>query len=578
MAVGAAAALGRAALARAATRKGRLWMLALILVGVTLLAPVLVMLAFYSVATHVLKHVAVAPPGWLAIDAYRAAEVCPFATDGDAGRALGTAFLVGSAWVLTSDGGRQFGGYRNPVGDPSHVPADMRPGDPAELAPGGGVHNVLGLPARRTVKPQDWTSVVPLSGEYGVGFLLITPSDWRNWVRDVPASVSRPLDPYRPYDAFVVMACHLRTLEQHAGVDPWGAMALWAVPQVLAAEVNRNLSRGLNVRQIIDGVMSDLQQLVSGGVSLGAQFASAVADFMGQGAMGTAALTMGQVQPSATALREIPPRYLQLIRKWAAAYGIDWTVLAGVLSVEDDFGRGSGVSSAGALGPAQFMPATFAQYGVDDRSDGKTDAPDIWNPADAIASAANYLKALGAGNPSTVRSALCRYEGGGSKCMAGSDPYADKVMSRARQYRGAATTGAVTVAQGTGASPRVQTAINFARAQLGKPYVWGGTGPSSYDCSGLVQAAYRSAGISLPRTSQEQWAAGPRVGTPHQPGDLVFFTGSEGSPGRPGHVGMAINATQMIVAPHTGDHVKIQTIYSEGYVGATRPAARTTVA
>src|SRR5437588_1052552 len=212
----AAAALGRAALGRAATKKGRVVMVAVILIAAIVMVPFLVMLAFFSTTVHVLKGVAVAPPGYLAIDAYRAAEECPFTTGGEVGTALGTAFLVGSAWVMTGDGvpgakgHNQFGGYRNPVGRLSNVPADMRPADPKELAPGGAVHIDLELPDSRTVQPQDWTSVAPLNGEYGVGLLLIAPSDWRSWSRDVPASVARPLDPYQPYDAFMVMACHLR--------------------------------------------------------------------------------------------------------------------------------------------------------------------------------------------------------------------------------------------------------------------------------------------------------------------------------------------------------------------------------
>ena len=67
-------------------------------------------------------------------------------------------------------------------------------------------------------------------------------------------------------------------------------------------------------------------------------------------------------------------------------------------------------------------------------------------------------------------------------------------------------------------------AVAFARSQLGKPYVWGASGPSSYDCSGLIMAAYRSAGVWLPRVSRAQFSAGPRVGLGSlAPGDLVFF-------------------------------------------------------
>jgi cell wall-associated NlpC family hydrolase len=92
----------------------------------------------------------------------------------------------------------------------------------------------------------------------------------------------------------------------------------------------------------------------------------------------------------------------------------------------------------------------------------------------------------------------------------------------------------------------VATAIAYARSQAGKPYLWGGTGPGAFDCSGLVMEAYAAAGITIPRTSQEQWAAGPRVSSP-QPGDLVFFPGSDGTWSSPGHVGLV-----------TGHHLMIQ--------------------
>jgi cell wall-associated NlpC family hydrolase len=99
-------------------------------------------------------------------------------------------------------------------------------------------------------------------------------------------------------------------------------------------------------------------------------------------------------------------------------------------------------------------------------------------------------------------------------------------------------------------------AIAYARAQLGKPYVWGGTGPYGYDCSGLVMEAYASAGVSIPRTSQDQWAAGHRVSTPG-PGDLVFFAGSDGTTSAPGHVGLVIGPDQMIEAYATGYPIRV---------------------
>ena len=79
------------------------------------------------------------------------------------------------------------------------------------------------------------------------------------------------------------------------------------------------------------------------------------------------------------------------------------------------------------------------------------------------------------------------------------------------------------VQPGTAApSPAAATAIAYARAQLGKPYVWGGTGPDGYDCSGLVMMAYQAAGVTIPRTSQDQWTDLPHVPPPRSPATWCF--------------------------------------------------------
>ena len=105
----------------------------------------------------------------------------------------------------------------------------------------------------------------------------------------------------------------------------------------------------------------------------------------------------------------------------------------------------------------------------------------------------------------------------------------------------------------TAATGPAATAIAYARAQLGKPYQWGGTGPDAYDCSGLVWAAYQSAGVDIPRTSEAQWAGLPHVPLADvRPGDLVFFPGSDGTFAAPGHVALVIGGGQMIQAYATG--------------------------
>ncbi|MGY4926871.1 NlpC/P60 family protein [Streptomyces sp. 900105755] len=102
-------------------------------------------------------------------------------------------------------------------------------------------------------------------------------------------------------------------------------------------------------------------------------------------------------------------------------------------------------------------------------------------------------------------------------------------------------------------------AIAFARAQIGKPYVWGATGPGSYDCSGLSQAAWKAAGVSLPRTTYDQVNAGTTVSLADAlPGDLVFFYDDVS------HVGIYIGNGMMIHAPKPGAYVREESIYYGG--------------
>ena len=116
-------------------------------------------------------------------------------------------------------------------------------------------------------------------------------------------------------------------------------------------------------------------------------------------------------------------------------------------------------------------------------------------------------------------------------------------------------------------------AVAFAYAQLGKPYLWGATGPGSYDCSGLTSTAYRAAGLGIPRTAAEQWSAGPHVSLADlRPGDLVFYATDTADPATIHHVGIYVGDGQMIEAPHTGAVVRLAPIARPDYIGATRPA------
>ncbi|MFI2611748.1 NlpC/P60 family protein [Kitasatospora sp. NPDC018619] len=117
------------------------------------------------------------------------------------------------------------------------------------------------------------------------------------------------------------------------------------------------------------------------------------------------------------------------------------------------------------------------------------------------------------------------------------------------------------------ASGRAASIIGFAQAQLGKPYGWGKNGPASFDCSGLTSQAYRAAGVTISRTSEEQWKDGPHVDRANlQPGDLVFFYNDLH------HVGLYIGDGKMIHAPRTGKNIEVLPISAMPYMGAVRPA------
>ncbi|AEM87970.1 C40 family peptidase [Streptomyces violaceusniger] len=153
--------------------------------------------------------------------------------------------------------------------------------------------------------------------------------------------------------------------------------------------------------------------------------------------------------------------------------------------------------------------------------------------------------------------------------LAAADRLLDRLTLEQRQRLLAAQDGDKAGADGT-ASPtagRAARAVSYAYAALGKPYVWGATGPHGYDCSGLTQAAWRAAGVALPRTTYTQIDAGRRV-TRDQlaPGDLVFFYSGVS------HVGLYIGDGRIIHAPRPGAPVRVASVADMPFAGAARPA------
>jgi peptidoglycan DL-endopeptidase CwlO len=294
--------------------------------------------------------------------------------------------------------------------------------------------------------------------------------------------------------------------------------------------------------------------------------------FAGGGGGGCVAGSTGTTtQPgvSTEAANSIPANYLKWYQKVGIQYGVPWTILAGIGKVESDHGRSklpgvtSGANPFGAAGPMQIgiEGAAGDQWAaVATVEDGNPPAS-VYDAADAIAGAAKYLIAHGV--QTNVEDAIFAYNHLDSYVQAvlgWASTYASGGYTVSAASPGAASGATSSACIGTGTldslvtpNAAVATAINFAQAQLGKPYLFGGTGPDAFDCSGLVMMAYRAAGINIPRTSEEQWAELPHVAPANvEPGDLVFFAGADGTPTSPGHVGLVIGHDKMIEAYATG--------------------------
>ena len=319
----------------------------------------------------------------------------------------------------------------------------------------------------------------------------------------------------------------------------------------------------------------------------------------GAGCSGQQTGTAGQPPVGAKA-KSIPANYLSWYKRVGQQYGVPWPILAGIGTVESNNGQTtlpgvhSNANAFGAAGPMQIgiggaagdawggaavHPASQVVRGVatDENGDG---VASVYDPPDAIAGAAKYLTEFGVQtNPSTaifaynhlqsyVQSVL--YYAG--QYAGGNFSVASAAMPAANSVAGCATAGGVPALQAP--TQAVATAITFAEQQLGKPYLWGGTGPDAFDCSGLVMMAYRAAGIGIARTSQAQWASEQRVSASQvQPGDLVFFAGADGTTTDPGHVGLVIGNGKMIEAYATGFPIRVSSYANVGAIGFTQPWA-----
>jgi cell wall-associated NlpC family hydrolase len=318
----------------------------------------------------------------------------------------------------------------------------------------------------------------------------------------------------------------------------------------------------------------------------------------GAGCTGEQSGTAGQ-PPAGGQAKSIPSNYLYWYKHVGQQYGVPWTILAGIGTVESDNGQTtlpgvhSGSNAFGAAGPMQIgiggaagnvwgglpvHPASQVVNGVATDEDGGPNAS-VYDPADAIAGAAKYLLEFQVTtNPSAAIFAYNHLQSYVQSVLYYAGAYAGGKYSvvSADMPSGSSAAGCATTAGGVpqvmAPNQAVATAIAYAEAQLGKPYLWGATGPDAFDCSGLVMMAYRAAGIDIARTSQVQWMTEQRIPASQvQPGDLVFFAGSDGTPTSPGHVGLVIGNGQMIEAYATGFPIRIATYTDRDPVGFTQP-------
>ncbi|MFJ4538999.1 NlpC/P60 family protein [Streptomyces tibetensis] len=272
----------------------------------------------------------------------------------------------------------------------------------------------------------------------------------------------------------------------------------------------------------------------------------------------------------------VPAAYAALVSKWGnLCPAISPALLAAQLYQESGFNPRA-QSQAAAQGIAQFIPGTWASHGIDGDGDGDRD---VWDPKDAIPSAASYdcelasyVKKVG-GNP--TENMLAAYNAGAYAVIkyGGVPPY-----SETRNYVKRITTLSESFAAPVGRvdpSEQAAAAIEYAQKKLGTPYLWGGTGTAEqggrFDCSGLTQAAYETVGIKLPRVANDQYNAGPHPSRDELlPGDLVFFSDDLTNSRAIRHVGIYVGGGYMIDAPRTGAVIRFDPIDTPDYFGATR--------
>ncbi|GAA0988287.1 hypothetical protein GCM10009551_042960 [Nocardiopsis tropica] len=237
---------------------------------------------------------------------------------------------------------------------------------------------------------------------------------------------------------------------------------------------------------------------------------------------------------------------------------------------DSDKGRWDGDTEYdAAVGVTQLLPTWWAGHGVDGDGDGEADPHNVY---DATASTAaelctgHPLATVDFTHEEQLADALSRYNPW--------DTYVENVLANIAEYEefDTAADGGHAVSGSGGEKGR--TAAEWALEQVGKPYVWGGTGPEGFDCSGLVMKAWQAAGVRIPRVTTDQVDAGETVALDSLvPGDLLFY--DTGSGPAPSHVTIYAGDGKMVNAARSGTDIRVEPVegpyYSARFMSATRP-------
>ncbi|MFC8539078.1 NlpC/P60 family protein [Streptomyces sp. NPDC057249] len=311
---------------------------------------------------------------------------------------------------------------------------------------------------------------------------------------------------------------------------------------------------------------------------------AATTAYVGVGAT-AAVLVAGLVQAAAedTAIGQalgvsVPAEYRALVEDAGQTCPeISPNLLAALIQQESGFDPRA-ESEAGAQGIAQFKPSTWESSGIDGNEDG---VRDVFDPEDAIPSAGKYLCQMAEETKDVPGNRqdnmLAAYNAGPGKVHKynGVPPYKETET----YVKSIGAMAEIPTGETAPTTDQAATAINAASDEIGTPYSWGGGNASGastgtccspngssgkaitgFDCSGLTLYAYAQAGISLPRTAAQQYAASEPVKPGDTaPGDLVFYGSSAASIH---HVGIYIGSGYMIEAPRPGVAVRIASIYS----------------